>query len=151
WCTLMAEEYLFPSPEWAKAYCEALNKSEEYRRAGSTWTAGDIMFIIKGLPEELRNLFGGRDSVGFILDLYQGRCRGVEFVEDVSSKSAAFVISANYNVWLDVISGKLHPTTALMTMKLKVEKGNVAILLRYAQAAIAMVNAAQRVPTKYKP
>ncbi len=143
----MNKRLLFPGPEWAKAYCEALNNSEEYRRAGKTWKAGDILFIVENLPENISRLLGSR-KVGFKLDLHEGVCRGVEYYTDPDKADAAFVITASYQDWVKVVTGKLHPTTALMTRKLRVVKGNVAILLRYAQAAIAMVKAAQSVPTE---
>ena len=138
--------FIFPSPEWAEAYCRALNESQEYRKAGRTWTAGDILFVIEDLPMQVREAIGS-EKAGFRLDLYKGECRKVEFFKNPDEVSAAFIIVAKYRDWLSVIQGKIHPTTALMTRKLRVVRGNVAILLRYAQAAIAMVKSAQRVPT----
>ncbi len=139
---------LFPSPEWAEAYCRALNESESYRKAAATWRAGSILFIVRELPEQLKSRYGS-DSVGFILDLHEGVCRGARWTTEPDPAMAPFVISARYRDWVDVVTGKVHPVTALMTMKLRVEKGDIGVLLRYAQAAIAMVEAAKNVPSQF--
>ncbi len=143
----MSLEYIFPSPEWGEAYCKALNESEAYAKAAKDWTAGTILLLVRDPPKELQERYGG-SSMGFVLDLHQGKCRGVRWVIDPGRDEADFIISAKYETWLEVIAGRLHPTTALMTMRLRVEKGDVSTLLRYAQAAIEMVKAAQNVPTK---
>jgi putative sterol carrier protein len=143
----LSQELLFPSPEWAKAYCEALNRSDRYRRAASTWRAGSILFIVRQLPKSIAEAYGS-DTVGFILDLHEGVCKGVEWVENPNEADAPFIISATYRDWVDVITGRTHPVTALMMRKLRVEKGDVATLIRYAQAAVAMVETAKSIPTK---
>lgn len=144
-----SQQYLFPGKEWAQAYCRALNESEEYRKAGKNWTAGSILFVVEDIPEKVAEMLGSQ-RIGFRLDLLRGECRGVEYYTDPDKGKAEFIITAKYQDWLRVIRGELHPTTALMTRKLKVVRGNVAILLRFAQAAIAMVKAAQNVPTRFE-
>ncbi len=141
------EPLVFPSPEWAQKYCEELNRSDTYRKAASTWRAGPILFIVRDLPQNLKRQYNS-DEVGFILDLHEGVCRGVTWTTEPSTATASYIIAAKYRDWLDVIQGRVHPVTALMTMKLRVEKGDIATLLRYAQAAIAMVEVAKQVPTK---
>ena len=125
-----------------------MNQSESYRKAASTWRAGSILFVVRELPEELKQRYGS-DAVGFVLDLHEGVCRGVKWVTEPDTSLAPFVISAKYRDWVDVVTGKVHPVTALMTMKLRVEKGDIGVLLRYAQAAIAMVEVAKTVPSRF--
>ncbi len=139
---------LFPSPAWAEAYCSELNRYEPYKRAAATWRAGSILFLVRDLPEELRRAYGSA-VVGFVLDLHEGACRSYEWVTDPSRAEANFIISASYRDWVDVVTGRVHPVAALMAGRLKVEKGDVATLIRYAQAAVAMVEAAKRVPTRF--
>lgn len=142
----MSVEYLFPSKEWVLEFCKKLNESEEYRRSAKKWE-GDIVFMITNLPERLRELFG--DVVAFKLNLWHGECRGWEWVENPEEAKADYVISGKYPDWLRIIRGELQPIPALITGKLKV-KGNLAVIMRFATAAIAMVKAAQNVPSKFE-
>jgi putative sterol carrier protein len=138
----------FPSPEWSNEYCKALNESEEYREAARNWREGAVMLVVTDLPESVKQRYGA-EAVGMVLDLHEGVCRGVEWVAERSSEKANFIISGSFQTWVDIISGKLHPTTALMTRRLKLEKGSIGVILRFARAAIAMVSAAQKVPTVF--
>ncbi len=133
----------FPSSQWAEAYCKALNESSEYRRAGKGWV-WPILFVVTDLPDDLRNMYPSNNP-GFILDLYDGTCRGFKFFDDSSKADAPFVIVAKFNDWLDVIQGRESPVSALIKRKLVLRKGDMAAVLRYASAAIEMVKVAQRV------
>jgi len=133
----------FPSPEWAEAYCKALNESPEYRRTGKGWV-WPILFVATDLPEDLRRLYPS-DNPGFILDLYDGECRGFRFFEDSLKADAPFIIIAKFSDWIDVIRGRESPVSALIRRKLVLRKGDMVAVLRYASAAIEMVRVAQRV------
>ena len=133
----------FPSPEWAEAYCKALNESPEYRRAGRGWV-WPILFIATDLPEDLRRIYPA-GSPGFIVDLYDGECRGYTFFPDASKADAPFIIPARFSDWVDIIQGRESPVSALIRRKLVLRKGDMAAVLRYASAAIEMVKVAQRV------
>lgn len=134
---------VFPSPEWVERYCGALNESQEYRRAGRGWV-WPILFIATNLPEDLKRLYPSGNP-GFLLDLYDGECRGFRFFEDATIADAPFIIVAKYSDWLDIILGKESPVSAILKRKLILKKGDIAAVLRYASAAIEMVGAAQRV------
>jgi putative sterol carrier protein len=135
--------FIFPSPEWAKKFCEALNNSKEYREAGRGWV-WPILFITTDLPENLRNLYPS-DKPGFILDLYNGECRESRFFEDSSKADAPFVIIARFRDWVDVIQGRESPLSAFLKRKLVLVKGDMSAILRYVNAAIEMVKTAQSV------
>ncbi|MGQ4891854.1 MAG: SCP2 sterol-binding domain-containing protein [Candidatus Njordarchaeia archaeon] len=143
----MPEEYEFMSPEWVKAIHESVNNSEEYEKAAKNWE-GDILFVATDLPPNVSQKFGGKEKIGFWLDLWHGKSRGYEFVEDVESKKPEFVISSTYENWKKVVKGDLNPVSGLMTRKLKV-KGSLAKILRHTNAAIALLKAVQKVPTKF--
>jgi putative sterol carrier protein len=70
-------------------------------------------------------------------------------VERQEDMRAPFTVSAKYSTWLRVIRGELGPTQAMLTGQLKV-KGDISKILRYSAAAVAMVKAAQKVPTRYE-
>ena len=133
----------FPSPEWAEKYCEELNKSETYKRAGRGWE-WPILFKVKDLPEDLKQLYPS-GSPGFVLDLYNGECRGVKWYDDASEADAPYILAATFNDWLDVIRGKVNPIAAIVRRKLVLEKGSVSVIMRFPVAALEMVRAAQRV------
>jgi len=133
----------FPSPEWARAYCEELNKSESYRRSARGWE-WPILFKVRDLPEDLKSLYPS-GSPGFVLDLYNGECRSVEWFDDSSRADAPYILSARYRDWVDVIEGRVNPVAAIMRRKLVLEKGSMSVILRYPLAALEMVKAAQRV------
>jgi len=143
----MSSEYVFPSPEWVGAAHNAINESEEYEKAAKTWE-GDILFVATDLPDVVAEKYGGKKELGLWLDLWHGKSRNWEFVEDVGSKQATFVISATYETWKKVLRGQLNPVRGMMTRKLKV-KGSLPKILRYANAAIALLKAVQKVPTKF--
>ena len=143
----MSEEYEFMSPEWVKAIHEAINSSEDYEKAAKTWE-GDILFVAIDLPPVVSEKFGDKEKIGFWLDLWHGKSRGYEFVEDVDSKKAEFTIIATYENWKKVVKGELNPVSGLMTRKLKV-KGSLTKILRHTNAAIALLKAVQIVPTKF--
>ncbi len=139
---VLSSNTLFPSREWAESYCKALNESPEYKRLGRGWV-WPILFIVTDLPPDLRARYPS-GTPGFIADLYNGECRGVEFYDDASSVDAPFIITAKYSDWLDVIAGKESPVSAIVKRKLILKKGDMAAVLRYASAAMEMVRAAQR-------
>jgi putative sterol carrier protein len=135
----------FPSEEWAAAYVEALNQSEEYAKTGKGWQWG-IMFVFNELPEAVATKLG-RKTAAFILDLHDGKCLSYTWVADPEATEAPYKLSGKYNTWVKVITGKLNPTQAMLTGQLRV-KGDLVRLLKYTAAAIAMVKAAQKVPTE---
>ncbi len=139
----MGSDIVFPSPQWAEKYCMELNRSQQYRSAARGWV-WPILFIATDLPEELKSMYPS-GKPGFILDLYNGECRGYRFYSDASQASAPFVLTARYSDWIDIISGKTNPILALMKGKIRVSRGQMGLIVRYANAAVEMVKAAQRV------
>ncbi|HML01860.1 MAG TPA: SCP2 sterol-binding domain-containing protein [Candidatus Bathyarchaeia archaeon] len=135
----------FPSKEWVTSYMEALNRSEEYAKTGKGWQWG-IMFVINELPESLATKLGSK-SAAFSLDLHDGKCLSYEWVENPEATEVPYKLSGKYSIWTKVITGKLNPTQAMLTGQLRV-KGDLVRLLKYTAAAVAMVKAAQEVPTE---
>ena len=138
----MPESLFFPSEDWVKEYCKRLSESPDYNKTGKGWKDP-----IKFKMTELGELQGKIPYDSFILNLRDGKCEASEMVSD-PSKGAPFELMASYANWKKIIGGKINPTQAMLTGQMKV-KGNIALLLRYASAAIAMVKTAQTVPTKY--
>ncbi|PYB68247.1 Fis family transcriptional regulator [Thermoplasma sp. Kam2015] len=138
----MAEEILFPSQTWVDEYCRRLSESPDYNKAGKGWK-DPIMFTIS----DTGSLSEKPEFGSFTLYLRDGKCEKCEVIKE-GEGSAPFVLTATYANWRKIIDGKINPTQAMLTGQLKV-KGNMALILRYASAAIAMVKVAQSIPTKY--
>ena len=143
----MDEEFLFPSKEWAEEFCKKLNENKKYRDSAKKWE-GSIFFVVTMMPGNIKSLYSNRDSVGFILDLWHGECRGMEWYEDIDKGDADYILEATYDDWIRIINGKLDPIKALITKKMKIKKGSIATIMRFTLAAINMVKTAQQVPTK---
>ncbi len=125
-------ELEFPSREWAEEFCKTLDSSERYRSAARGWRY-PILFKV------------GSKGPGFVLHLEDGRCLGMEWLDDPSKGDAPIIISGDLQDWMDVIEGRINPLTAILRRRLRIEKGDISLILRYSVAALEMVAAAQRV------
>ncbi len=123
----------FPSPAFAEALCRELNGSEGYRRSARGWR-WPILFKVSDM----------QPPKGFILDLYEGECRGTRWVDDASREQADYVLSASRDTWLSVIRGDLHPMRAILEGRIRLERGSYATIARYTRAAMEIVAAARR-------
>ena len=132
---------IFPSEEWLKGLEIKLNSDEKYRELAKNWE-GDLFFNI----EPGGNL---KETLTFYLDLWHGACRKVEYMPDASAyPSPAFILQASYENITAVLLGKLNPMTAMMTMKLKVAKGNMGYMMRNVPTVLDFVRCAQEVTTE---
>ena len=132
---------IFPSEEWLKGLEIKLNSDEKYRELAKNWE-GDLFFNI----EPGGNL---KEPLTFYLDLWHGACRKVEYMPVASAyPSPAFILQASYENITAVLLGKLNPMTAMMTMKLKVAKGNMGYMMRNVPTVLDFVRCAQEVTTE---
>jgi len=131
----------FPSQEWIIALCEKLNKSQAYADSAKNWE-GDFYFVIEP---------GGplKEQAMLYMDLWHGKCRGAHGVTNPNEKNPAFVMSADYDVWVRVIKAQLDPIQGLMTRKLKL-KGNMTMIMKNVKAAQELVKCCAQVPTEWE-
>jgi len=128
---------VFPSEEWLKGLENKLNTDERYAEIAKNWE-GDLIFFI----EPAGNL---KELLTFYLDLWHGKCRGVEYKPAASSHSnPTFSLTASYDDITAILTGKLNPMTAMMTMKLKV-KGSMGYMMRNVPTVLDFVRCAQEV------
>lgn len=128
---------IFPSEEWLKGLEEKLNSDEKYREIAKNWE-GDLIFNIT--PEG--NLI---EPLRFYLDLWHGSCRKAVYMPNADSHpKPTFTLNATYNNITAVLTGKLNPMTAMMTMKLKVN-GNMGYMMRNVPTVLDFVRCAQEV------
>ena len=136
--------FVFPSPEWATGYKDAINANAAYKLAGKDWTHGVIALVIKA-DEQV----GLKEDTGLWLDLHQGVCRDCHLVSHEEAKQAAFVLFADYARWKQVIHAELEPIKGMMQGKLKLTKGQLPIIVKYVAAAKELVQSTCAVDTKF--
>ncbi len=125
---------VFPSEEWLKGLEIKLNSDEKYGEIAKNWE-GDLVFRI----EAEGNL---KEDLTFYLDLWHGKCRKAEYKPDASAHpKPVFTLSATYNNITAILTGKLNPMTAMMTMKLKVQ-GSMGYMMRNVPTVLDFVRVA---------
>lgn len=137
----------FASPEWAKAYCKAINDNENYREAAGPigfppdgWE-GDFLFIIEpsgNLDHEIRMFVG----------LYHGECTGARILEQGEETEVEYIYSGSYDAWEQVVKGELDPIRGLLAGKFKLE-GDMAKVLKATRAAQELVNSTSTIDTEF--
>lgn len=133
----------FPSPEWTAAYGDAINASEDYRNASTEWTHGSVALVMPAAPA-----IGVPEDVGIWLDLDRGVCRAAKLVTRSAAQQAAFVLTAEYRYWKQIIKKELGPIAGIMQRKVALQ-GSLPIVVRFIKSAEALVDAATRVPTRF--
>jgi len=119
---------------WSQAWAQEIDGSEAYRKLGSDWDAPIVL--------ELRD---GGNTRAVVADLSRGRCRSAHPASPQERDAAPFVLSGDALAWERLLGGKLDPMFALMTGKLRLERGALGALLPHAAAAKELVAAAVRV------
>ena len=128
---------VFPSAEWLKGLETKLNTDEKYKEIAKNWE-GDLFFNI----EPAGNL---KEQLTFYLDLWHGTCRKVDYKPEASSyPTPVFTLTATYTDITSILTGRMNPMTAMMTMKLKV-KGNMGYMMRNVPTVLDFVRCAQEV------
>ena len=133
----------FPSDEWVKAYGDAINNSEAYKKAASKWDKGAVALICLAKPE-----IGLAEDTGILLDLHLGVCREAKLVPADEARKAPFCITGEYGRWKQVVKKELDPVKGMMQGKLKL-KGSLPTIVRFVKASQELVNEAGSVDTKF--
>lgn len=134
--------YFFGTDEWIKALMVEINKSEAYRKSAATWE-GDFYWIVK--PDRYVE-----DAITYYVDLWHGKCREAQLVEDESQFSPAFRVETSDANWKAIIDTELDPIKGMMTRKIKL-KGSMSKIMRYVKATQELVLCSTRVPTEFPP
>lgn len=133
---------VFPSDEWLKGLETKLNSDQRYAKIAKNWE-GDLFFYIE--PDG--NL---KEQLTFYLDLWHGKCRGVEYnPKPESHPNPTFILTSTYKIISSVLSGNLNAVTAMMTSKLKV-KGSMDYMIRNVPTVLDFVRCAQEVTTEIR-
>jgi putative sterol carrier protein len=130
----------FPSEEWGALLVEALNSSKNFEEAAKDWE-GDFLFTVE--PENTAS-----ESSALYVDLWHGKCRGVEFLKSNVGKNAAFTISGTYENWKGLLKKEIDPVQGFMTGKIKL-KGDVGKLMQNIRFAEELIETTSKVPTEF--
>ncbi|MBW3571160.1 MAG: SCP2 sterol-binding domain-containing protein [Gemmatimonadetes bacterium] len=124
---------------WCAACCDRLNQRESYRLAAAGWE-GAAVLLMSGDPEQ------GIDSDRAVwLDIHHGQCRGARVATAEDLETAPYLFRADPAEWKRLLHGEMDPVAAVMQGKLKLSRGNLFTLAKYAPAAREMVHAAGEV------
>lgn len=122
--------------EWSHACRAQLNGREGYRAAAAEWTDAVVLHMradpAHGIPSD-RAVF---------LELQRGECRDARMASAQDLASAPIVLAADAGSWRRVLEGGMDPVAAVMSGALRLERGNLLVLARYAGAAREMLAAA---------
>ena len=130
--------YEFGSQAWLDAFVAAINGSKKYEEAARDWE-GDFYFILEpgGPVTERKYMY---------LDLWHGKCRSAEIVEEKDKHKPEFTIAGNLAIWKQIREKKIEATQALLTRQLKLS-GNIGKVMRATGATRELSNATSAVPT----
>lgn len=124
---------------WCAACCAQLNTRESYREAAAGWL-GAVVLVMTADPAH-----GIERERAVWIDLHQGVCRDARVATDADRASAAYVLEADPAGWKRLLAGEADPVSSMMTGKLRLTRGSLFALAKYAQAAREMVLAAGEV------
>lgn len=130
----------FPTSEWTQTFMDKLNTDAQYAQIAHNWE-GDFYFVIEP---------GGAltERVVLYFDLWHGKCRAAFVESDATARKPAFVLKAPYENFKRVLTGEMHPMTALMTGKLHVQ-GSMAVLMRSVPTVLDFVRCAREVTDSF--
>ncbi|MCL4528623.1 MAG: SCP2 sterol-binding domain-containing protein [Chloroflexi bacterium] len=130
----------FPSAEWLDALQAKLNDDARYNEVAKHWE-GDLIFDIQPAGNLAQPLL-------MYLDLWHGKCRGVEYAPDAKKYAKpTFILHSPYNNFTSILLGKLDPMTAMMTSKLKVE-GSLGYMMRNVPTVLDFVRCCREITTE---
>ncbi len=134
----MNREALF-GPDWATALERELASDDAWRRAAASWK-GSLMLVagIDATP-------GIAVERALFLDLAHGNARAVRPALAEDRRSARFVLTAPTATWIEVLEGDLEPASALMSGRVRLERGSLFSLLPYLEAARRLLACARNV------
>ena len=126
------ETTLVFSSEWGRQVEAAINASDGYRRAAIDWR-DSLGLEMEGAPEKA--------PCAAVLDLRNGSCHAVHTGEGARPGEAAFLLRAGPADWQELLAGRLEPMWGILSGRLRLERGSMAALLPFAQAAQLLVEA----------
>ncbi|MDE2995663.1 MAG: R2-like ligand-binding oxidase [Bacteroidota bacterium] len=114
--------------EWADAWAAELKKDTPWAESSESWTWPLLIRVT------------GHSS--WLMDLFRGVCRSIE--PAANGTEADFILAADRATWDRILDGEQSPMVAIMRGSVKLEKGSMLTLGRYAKSATLLLEAAMR-------
>lgn len=130
---------IFPSSEWLQILSDKLNSDERYAQIAKNWE-GDMCVVITPSGPLIKQQF-------YYFDLWHGKCRKTEILNDLSIIQPKFVLTATYDNISHIMKGELDPMQAMLTRKLQVQ-GSMAYMMRNVPTVLDFVRCAREVTTE---
>lgn len=130
--------------EWCTACCERLNARAGYRTAAAQWE-GAVVLLMTADPA-----LGIDADRAVFMDLHHGVCRGSWMADENDLGAAAYVFQAGPATWKRLLAGG-DPMPEVMSGGLRLARGNLFALAKYASAAREMVAAAGEAGGTFPP
>ncbi|MBV9774889.1 MAG: SCP2 sterol-binding domain-containing protein [Gemmatimonadetes bacterium] len=131
--------------EWSRACCERLAGSEEYRRVAGEWDF-PVVLVMERDPA-----LGVEEERAVYFDLHRGECQGARLATEDDLSRAPYVMRATPAAWRHLLAGELDPIAAIMRGSLRLSRGSLLSLARYAGAAKELVKVASQVEAEFPP
>jgi putative sterol carrier protein len=131
--------------EWCAACCDRLNQRESYRLAAAGWEGPAVLLMSADAEHGI-----GSDRAVW-LDMHHGQCRGARVATKEDLETSAYVFRADPAHWKRLLDGEMDPVSAVMQGKLRLSRGNLFTLAKYAPAAREMVLAAGEIGGTFPP
>ena len=158
---------IFPSKEWPGSFAKVINDSEEYEASAKGWGIdynGNFIFQMDEVPVENIDQMPEGDkkktvkeffdeyvkgkTLYIFMALKDGKCTDARFVKDPSEVEAGFALSAKYEVWKELLTGKSDPMKGIMQGKLKLG-GDMMKLMKYTKGATLLGALTANVPVEF--
>ncbi len=123
--------------QWSAACRERLNSRGRFAAVAAKWTS-PVALRMRADPR----LGVERDRLVY-LELSDGVCQLARVAQEGDRERAEFILAAEAAQWKRLLEGDLDPIPAVMTGKLKLERGTLARLLPHAPAARELIAAAR--------
>jgi putative sterol carrier protein len=131
--------------EWSRRCCERLNERPAYRQAAADWTDAVVLSMAADPAH------GIAEDRAVYLDLAHGECRGTRVASAEDRSSAPIVLRADAAAWRQMLEGGQDPVSMVVQGRLKLERGSLFVLARYAAAAREMLSAAAEAGGVFPP
>lgn len=124
------------SGSWASALCSALNANGEFIAAAADWGLGALGFVVVPIADE-------DAGPALSLSLKKGTCERARILPtEKAYTSCKIVLESTAEHWGEIFSGKLTPTMALMTGKVKLTRGSISALIPFTRAFECLIDCA---------
>lgn len=117
-------EYLFLSPQWVhevtKVVQSAHRTNEDFGKMASGFSL-TLVYLIRSLPQHLRDMYGRHDRAVIFVKLDKGTIRKIRIGTELPKEDVDFTVASDYRTARDTFEGKLNAATSFINNVFQVE------------------------------